>query len=105
MLRKAIAVAMLCLTLLLCGLDTSAVGAPAEAETVLHALVHGPSAGARGDLDDLAAAAFVALVALLLVMRPPAGQRPFSWTLIRHDVKDAAGWRTSSAERGPPALA
>jgi hypothetical protein len=104
MLRKAIAVAMLCLTLLLCGLDTSAVGAPAEAETALHALVHGENAGARGDLDDLAAVAFVASVALFLVMRPPAGQRPFSWTVVRQDVRDAAGWR-ASAERGPPSLA
>lgn len=104
MLRKTIAVAVLCLTLLLCGLDTSAVGAPAESETALHALVHRHDTGARGNLDVLAAATFVALVSLVLVIAPRAGRRTLAWTMA-DDARPSVGWFTSHAERGPPSLA
>jgi hypothetical protein len=105
MLRKAIALAMLCLTLLLCGLDTSAVGAPAESDTALHAVVHGHDSGVRGHVDDLAAAAFVALVSLVLVMAPQMGRRSVGRMSLAEDAMPVVGWFTSHAERGPPALA
>lgn len=105
MLRKAIAVAMLCLTLLFCGLDTSAVGAPAESETALHALVQGHQTGVRGDLAELVAAAFVALVSLVLVLTPPVRSRLLAWIVAADDAEPPIGWFTSHAERGPPSLA
>lgn len=105
MLRKVIAVAMLCLTLLFCGLDTSAVGAPAESETALHALIQSHQTGARGDLDDLAGAAFVALVSLVLILTPPVRSRRIAWIVAADDVRPPVGWLTSHAERGPPSRA
>ena len=103
MLRKAMAIALLCLTLLLCGLDTSAVGAPAESDTALHALVHGHDAGARGS-TELLAAAFVAVVLLVLVTTPPNGRRTVGRMMAVDDAEPPAAWFTSLAERGPPSF-
>lgn len=104
MLRKAMAVAVLCLTLLLCGLDTSAVGAPAESDTALHAVVHGHDAAARGGAEMLAAA-FIALVSLVLVITPQIGCRALGRTTARDDAEPSVAWFRSLAERGPPSLA
>lgn len=105
MARKTFALALLCLTLLFCGLDSSAVGHPADPETALHAMVHGHDAGARGAVLQAAAAAFVALAALLPLVertgRPSAVRRFVTRTVGQPSV----GWHTVFAKRGPPALA
>ena len=105
MVRKTVAAALLCLTLLFCGLDSSAVGHPAEPETALHAMVHGHDAGARGAVVQLAGAAFVALAALLPLVERSARPSAFRRFVTRTLGQPSVGWRTVFAKRGPPALA
>jgi hypothetical protein len=104
MLRRTFAVALLCVTLLFCGLDTSAVGHPAEGETALHALTHRDDVGTSAAVAQLAAAAFVALGAIALLTFSQA-----SLVLRRTPDELAAelttGWRTPGITRGPPARA
>lgn len=102
--RKACAVALLCLTLLFCGLDSSAVGHPAEPETALHAMVHGHDAGARGAIAQLAGAAFVALAAMVPLVARTAGSSTVRRLAIRSVGQPSDGWHTNVATRGPPAL-
>jgi hypothetical protein len=104
--RKTFAVAVLALSLLFCGLDSSAVGAPAEPETALHALVRSPDAGARGDTVALLAAAFVALAAIVTLVVPDTGRRIVSrWTYAAEAGPPPIGWLSAHAERGPPTFA
>ena len=106
MLRKIVAVSLLALSLLFCGLDSSEVGAPAEPETALHALGHSPESGARGHTAQLLAAAFVALTALVALLISHAGPRVVSRrTHAAEAGPPPRGWLASHAERGPPAFA
>lgn len=103
MVRRTLALALLSLTLLFCGLDSSAVGQPADPETALHAMVRGHDDGALGAVVQAAAAAFVALTLVLpLVERTgrPATVRRFVIGIVR---QPSIGWRAVLAKRGPPA--
>ena len=103
MVRRALAVALLCLTLLFCGLDTSAVGHPAEGETALHALnLKHETAPAASAL--LAAAVFVAAaVAAWQVAAPTVGV--VRRRSVDHVSPLATGWCAHALTRGPPARA
>jgi hypothetical protein len=105
MVRKTFAVALLCLTLLFCGLDSSPVGHPAEAETALHALSHRHDSGTDAATTLLAAAALVALgcVALVTASRPSPIQRRRTPTETVAKLTD--GWIRRGITRGPPARA
>lgn len=105
MVRKTFAVALLCLTLLFCGLDSSAVGHPAEPETALHAMVHGHHEGASTALMLLASATFVALAALVPMIERAARPSLFRRFVARTLGQPSVGWHTVHAKRGPPALA
>jgi hypothetical protein len=103
--RKFIAVALLLMAPLLCGVDTSPIGAPAESAGAMHALAHRDEAGVPGDLTLLAAAAFVT-IALLVGLTSPQASPPRRGRLATAAMAPlAVGWRGRPPRRGPPVLA